>query len=161
MEIRPARGAEHKILSGIAKASKAHWGYSDEAMAYWETELTISPESIAGHPTFLAEVDGSIAGFFQLARAGNGIEIDHFWVSPDFMGQGVGRALLAHAAEQAAALGFACLEIDADPHAEAFYLACGASPTGRAIAAPVAGDPQRCRPQLLISLNANPNRKGG
>ena len=124
MEIRPARCAEHDILSGIARASKAHWGYSAEAMAGWDAELTISPESIEQCPTFLAEIGGVVAGFFQLASARDGIEIDHFWVSPEFMGRGVGRALLERARVEAADLGFETLEIDADPNAEAFYLAC-------------------------------------
>ena len=153
MEIRAARRSEHEILSSIARASKAHWGYSAEAMAGWEQELTITADSIATRPTFVAEVDGHVAGFFQLASVEQGIEIDHFWVAPAFMRLGVGRALLRRAAEQAANLGFTRLEIDADPHAEAFYLACGARPTGAVIAAPVPGDPERCRPQLLIDLN--------
>lgn len=153
MVIRPAAGTEHEILSKIAKASKAYWGYSPEAMAGWEQELTFTAESIAKQPTFLAEVDGSVAGFFQLARTDSGIELDHFWVHPDFMGRGIGRALLEHAGAQAMTLGFDRLEIDADPHAEAFYLACGARRTGQVIPAPVPGNPERCRPQLLIDLN--------
>jgi hypothetical protein len=40
--------------------------------------------------------------------------------------------------------------IDADPHAEAFYRACGALRIG-GVAAPIDGQPQRVRPQLVLS----------
>ncbi len=152
MEIRRATSAEHQLLSSIARESKSHWGYSDADMAAWAEELRVSARSIERQPTFAAETDGQVTGFFQLAQTNGGIEIDHFWVLPAHMGEGVGRALLARAVEEAAELGFRELAIDADPHAEAFYLACGAVGTGVTVAAPTASDPQRRRPQLVLAL---------
>ncbi len=152
MKVRAALAHECDVLSDIAGASKAHWGYSPEDLARWASELVISEDSIAQRPTFLAEADHVAVGFFQLSETGNGIEIDHFWVAPEFMGRGVGRVLLECAAAEARALGYSNLEIDADPNAKAFYLACGAIDTGKFIAAPTASDPDRVRPQLLLSL---------
>jgi hypothetical protein len=43
--------------------------------------------------------------------------------------------------------------IDSDPNAEPFYLACGAERTG-AIPAPIAGQPARVRPQLVVRIRA-------
>ena len=161
MNIRRARRGEHRVLSEIARESKAHWGYSESDMAAWQDELTISPASIESRPTFIAEIDGNIVGFFQLACARERIEIDHFWVLPACMGRGVGRALLARAADEAALLGFSELDIDADPNASEFYLACGASDTGHAEAAPLQGDPERARPQLVLALNVAPAESVG
>jgi hypothetical protein len=70
------------------------------------------------------------------------------------MGRGVGRALLERAAIEAALLDYRELKIDADPHAEAFYLACGAARTGTSVAAPISTDPGRRRPQLALELDA-------
>jgi len=66
------------------------------------------------------------------------------------MARGVGRLLLIHALEAAARGGAAEVTVDADPHAESFYLECGAVRQGD-IAAPVAGQPTRVRPQLAFS----------
>ena len=76
-------------------------------------------------------------------------QLEHFWVAPENMGCGVGRALLAHAVGIAASGGAQALAIDADPNAEPFYLACGALRVG-AVAAPTEGAPSRARPQLLL-----------
>ena len=43
------------------------------------------------------------------------------------------------------------LHIDADPHAERFYLACGALRVG-AVPAPLEGEPQRVRPQMALAV---------
>ena len=77
-------------------------------------------------------------------------ELEHLWVHPDWLRRGIGRALLARAMEAAAEKGEAALLIDADPHAEAFYLAAGAQRVG-AVAAPIAGQPDRVLPRLLLA----------
>jgi GNAT superfamily N-acetyltransferase len=101
----------------------------------------------------VCEARGSLAGFYQLSVDEGQCELEHLWVRPEFVGQGMARLLLAHAMEQAAYLGANHLSIDADPIAERFYLACGAVRTG-AIAAPVEGEPKRVRPQLRIGVAA-------
>lgn len=151
MIIRAARPGEHAVLSGIAMAAKAHWGYPAEAMARWRPGLTVTARSIAQQPSVLAELNTRIAGFFQLLPTDTGIELDHLWVLPVFMRRGVGRALLAAALQTADELGYDALCIDADPAAEGFYLAAGAVRIG-AVAAPIAGHPRRIRPQLRLAV---------
>ena len=67
------------------------------------------------------------------------------------MRRGIGRALLAHAAGTARAGGDSAILIDADPNAEAFYLACGAA-RGGSVAAPIASEPERVRHQLSLQV---------
>lgn len=150
MRVRPAIEEEGSALSAIAYAAKAHWGYPASVLAAWAPDLTISAESVARHPTFVCEVEGLLAGFYQLVLSEGACELEHLWVHPAFMRRGVGRQLLAHAVEHASRCGVPYVSIDSDPNAEKFYLACGAVRTG-AIAAPIEGDPTRTRPQLRIS----------
>jgi hypothetical protein len=51
------------------------------------------------------------------------------------------------------AAGIGELHIDADPHAEAFYRSHGALRVGQ-LDAPIANQPQRVRPQLLLRVAA-------
>jgi len=151
MHIRKAHVAESDTLSAIAYASKAHWGYPPAVLDSWRHDLSISADSIARHPTFVCEVRGEIAGFYQLILGEGECSIEHLWVLPSFMGKGVGRSLLAHAVEQAARCGATHVAIDADPNAEQFYVACGAVRCG-VVAAPIDGEPERVRPQLRIGI---------
>jgi GNAT superfamily N-acetyltransferase len=153
MAIRRAQVDEHEVLSRIALEAKAHWGYCAEDLARWKADLTVSAISLAHQPTFVAERGRCIAGFFQLSFASDDPELEHFWVLPEFMGRGVGRALLGRAVQDAAERGHIKLVIDADPNAERFYTACGAVRTGEK-PAPVVGQPNRVRPQLVLSANA-------
>lgn len=149
--IRPARQEEAPALSALAFESKAHWGYAKAQLAVWKADLTLSPDSIEKLPTFVAETGNGIAGFYQLSTAASGWALEHFWVRPRAMHRGIGRALLAHAASVATAAGSNELSIDADPHAEAFYLASGAQRVA-VVSAPVPDDPGRVRPQLRLPL---------
>ena len=151
VEIRRAREDEAATLSGVARASKAQWPYPAAQIEVWLSDLTVSPEQIAAHPTYVAECDGEIAGFYQLLTQEDAWILEHFWVLPAHMGKGYGRALLEYAAALARHGGARILSIDADPYAEPFYRACGARTVGTK-AAPIEGLPDRVRPQMLISL---------
>jgi len=149
MQIRAALATEAGELTQIAFSAKAYWGYSNALMEIWRSNLIVSAESIHHLPSFVAEVHGRIAGFYQLKTTATPWELDHLWVRPEYMRQGIGRALLAHATQQAMAAGVPVLAIDSDPNAECFYLACGAHRVG-SVAAPLAGNQKRIRPLLEI-----------
>jgi GNAT superfamily N-acetyltransferase len=150
MQIRRAVAEECETLSALALRAKGHWGYTARQLEIWRPSLTISGEAVAAHPTFVAQIDMEIAGFYSLLGSQARWELDNLWVAPERVRQGVGRTLVAHALETAAAGGADQLYIDADPHAEAFYRACGALRIG-AVAAPIEGEPSRVRPQLVLS----------
>jgi ribosomal protein S18 acetylase RimI-like enzyme len=152
VRIRPARVHEADLLSDIAIRAKGHWGYSPADLARWHGELVVAPSAIAARPTWVAQIDEPVVGFYQLQAGAAQWALEHLWVLPEGMGQGVGRALLRHAVRLAADRGAIALAIDADPHAEPFYLACGARRVG-AVVAPVQGHPERVRPQLLLTTS--------
>lgn len=151
INVRRACEGEASILSAIAFDSKSHWSYSASQLAAWRGDLTVSANTISSCPTYVAEVGTTVAGFFVLVPSCPHWKLEHFWVSPSCMGRGVGRALLSQAANIAAQGGAAAIAIDADPNAEPFYLARGARRVG-SLAAPIAGSPDRERPQLLLAI---------
>jgi GNAT superfamily N-acetyltransferase len=150
MLVRRAQVEEHQVLSHIAVEAKAHWGYCADDLARWKADLIVSSDSLVRLPTFVVELDGEIAGFCQVGFTQQAAELDHLWVLPAHMGKGVGRALLDRALREVAACGYGDLLIDADPNAEGFYVACGAVRTGEK-PAPTVGQPNRVRPQLVLS----------
>jgi GNAT superfamily N-acetyltransferase len=97
-------------------------------------------------------IDRRPVGFYALNEGPNPTSLEHLWVLPERIGHGIGRALFQHAVGRAATLGATSLTIEADPHAEPFYLHMGADRVGE-IASEVA-DLRRELPLLTIDLSS-------
>ena len=130
MEINRAKPEDAETLTQIAHAAKRHWGYPEDWIESWRDVLTMRPEFIAGNSSYCAmEYDRPI-GFYVLTNESDGLHLDHLWTLPEAMHRGIGRALLAHAVEEARRTGCSCLKIEADPNAEGFYTRMGAHRVG-------------------------------
>ena len=130
MRIIRAKPSEAATLSAIAWAAKGFWNYSSNWMEQWREQLTITPNFIAENETFAAIINRETVAFHALLQRANVLRLEHLWVLPNWMGQGIGRALFRHAAERAAARGARGLTIEADPNAELFYRRMGAVRSG-------------------------------
>jgi len=159
MQFRRAVEQEADTLSKVAFESKASWAYSTAQLSAWEEDLAVQARTIAAFPTYVVESEAEVLGFFVLIPMPGHWKLEHFWVLPAAMGRGIGRAMLKFALGIAAREGATALEIDADPNAEQFYLACGAVKVG-SLVAPIEGLPDRTRPQMLLSIEQpNPSFK--
>ena len=140
VRIRPARPGEAGALTDLAYASKRFWGYPEEELDACCGPLTVSADYIREYAVFVAEDDTTSLGFFSLIPTDRTrvIELDHFWVRPDGMGRGVGRAMFWRARDEALRRGMRTLFIVSDPNAEEFYLRMGATRTGEV--PPCSGD---------------------
>ena len=118
------------MLSEVAFAAKQHWGYPAEWMAQWRDELRLTPEYISAQPVYVAKQAGKIVGFFGLNLLGDGKHLEHLWLRPAYIGQGLGRALFIEAVRQARIARVTELRIKSDPNAESFYLRMGAVRVG-------------------------------
>src|SRR5688572_19752206 len=118
MKIARACGRDAGALTEIAFAAKRHWDYPESWIRRWEGILTITPEYIDRHLTFVAVKDEAIVGFYAVHLEASDAQLDHLWVLPSCMGRGVGRMLFQHAVELARASGANRLSITGDPHAE-------------------------------------------
>jgi GNAT superfamily N-acetyltransferase len=138
-------------LSRIAFESKKHWGYPADWMEAWSDALRIDPEQIAFNPTYAALRDEAILGFYLLRTGNESAVLEHLWIRPDQMGEGIGRRLFEHAIEQARVLGVKLIEIESDPNAEGFYCRLGAKRI-RTVSGTVAGCAREI-PVLHYDLN--------
>jgi GNAT superfamily N-acetyltransferase len=82
--------------------------------------------------TWVARVDDRAAGYFELERQGDAMEIAYFGLLPAFIGQGLGGALLTRAVHRAFELGASRVWVHTctldHPQALANYVARGLRP---------------------------------
>lgn len=143
--LRAGREDEAEALSELALRSKGHWGYDRAFLDACREELRLRPGEVAARRTTVAEQDGRILGFATLEGDGPEGELGMLFVDPEAIGGGVGRLLYRHVLAEAGRLAFTRLTIEADPHAEPFYLAMGAQRIGEA---PSGSIPSRALPLL-------------
>ncbi len=150
MIIEPALPEHASTLTEIAVNAKRHWNYPERWIEIWLPSLTISPEYISEHETWIAVVETSPVGFYSLNKDGEFLWLDNLWVLPGFMGQGIGKQLFQHALERSRALGESVLKIEADPNAQSFYEKMGVRKVGESHSQ-VDGQP-RILPIMEINL---------
>jgi GNAT superfamily N-acetyltransferase len=155
LRIRRAQPADAAVLTRLALTSKAVWDYDASFMAACRAELTIAAHSISRQPTHLIERQGLALGFYQLRIDGAVAEVAQFFIAPGVIRRGLGRRLWAHLELAARAAGATRLQVDSDPHAEAFYLAMGMRRVGEAPSGSIAG---RMLPRLAKELAQGDSR---
>lgn len=124
--LRRAIPSDAPILTSVATSAKAHWGYDQPFLDACRAHLTITPSDISNGVYMVAEQNGEIVGFYQIAGTPPAATLDHMWVAPDEIGKGIGRALWADLLKTAQRAGFEYINIEADPYAEGFYVKMGA-----------------------------------
>ena len=145
VDIRPARKDEVGLLSELALRSKGHWGYDAAFLEACRAELIITPARIDTETVWLAVRAGEVVGFSSLLVEGEDAELTDLFVDPDHIGSGVGRALWDRTVATSREMGADRIRIEADPHAEQWYLSRGAARVG---VAPSGSIPGRMLPVL-------------
>ena len=107
------------------RASLGNAGDRDALLAHPEA-IELPAEQIASGRVFVAEWDGTLAGFAAVEpRADGDGELDALFVDPEMQRRGIGRALIEHCAEFARKEGSLALHVVGNPHAKTFYEECG------------------------------------
>jgi GNAT superfamily N-acetyltransferase len=130
VDILPATPHDADALTRIAFAAKRYWGYPESWIQHWRDSLTITREFVRNNGVYAAVSGGGPCAFYALTGAGGELELEHLWVSPGWIGSGVGRLLFEHAMREATRREANAVAIEADPNAEGFYLRMGARRVG-------------------------------
>lgn len=124
--IKEAFVSDASFLTQIALKSKSVWGYPQQWLDLWRDELTIDESYINNNHVYCVVNDDNVIGFYALVNKDeNVIELDHFWLLPDYTGMGFGRKMLAHAKMNCNRMGFERIMLVSDPNAVDFYLHMG------------------------------------
>jgi N-acetylglutamate synthase-like GNAT family acetyltransferase len=93
--------------------------------------VALPDQQIDAGQVVVAERDGLIVGFASvLPRADGDSELDGLFVEPEQWRNGIGSALVAQCIAMARAQDSAILHVIGNPHAAAFYSACGFDQSG-------------------------------
>ena len=125
ISIHRALAEDAAALSQIAFAAKAHWGYPERWLEIWKPQLTFSSEYFEQNESWMAEEDGVPMGFYTLQDKAGNAWIENLWVSPEFIGRGIGKQLFLYAAELSRQRDYKTLQLEADPNAVGFYKKMG------------------------------------
>ncbi len=110
------------LLSRTSFASKRSWGYPEEWMSLWKTDLEVTEDYISKNKVvkvFDAEV---FIGFFAIIHEEeNTATIDHFWLVPQKLKQNYGREIFKYIMEYASSRDYERLSLVAEPNAKGFY----------------------------------------
>jgi GNAT superfamily N-acetyltransferase len=118
-EIRPFQEEDEALLFGLASLDR---GADERTLAVLERETV-----------FVAEVEGTPAGYVALERDAETVRVDQLFVSPEHEAEGVGRQLIEFAEGYAIWQGAATLQVVVrgdDERAVTFYRGRGFTPCG-------------------------------
>ncbi|WP_111978662.1 GNAT family N-acetyltransferase [Algibacillus agarilyticus] len=117
------------ILCDTLITSKGYWGYSQEQLDIWRSNLKFEAEYLA-HNTVKLVMEGSdVIGFYAIVK-GDINELDHLWLLPAVIGKGNGGLVFEQVLLECKLLDINAFYITSDPDAEGFYLNKGAIKVG-------------------------------
>jgi ribosomal protein S18 acetylase RimI-like enzyme len=130
--IRKAKSEECSVLTDISFAAKHVWNYPEKYFETWKEELTITEEYIQRNTVRVAEMEGTILGYYSIVEnkqdfwAGKvfvmaGHWLEHIFIRPDCIGKGIGTRLIKDIQKNCRNLGVKKIYIFSDPHANGFY----------------------------------------
>lgn len=131
--ITRAQPAEAAALRQIAIAAKSYWGYPGHLIETWAATPIITSAAIKRDVVFVARSDTTPIGWGRLLVEQTPAILEDLWVTPAWIGCGVGRLLLRYAIAICSERGIAQIELDADPNALGFYLRTGGVVIGERI----------------------------
>jgi GNAT superfamily N-acetyltransferase len=150
LKIVHATPDQAEALTQIAFTAKRHWGYPERWIQIWSPLLTITPEFLEKHETYVAYIDGQPVGFYAISKENEKANVEHLWVLPGYMGKGIGAELFRYMLSRCKELGVHALEVESDPNAQGFYERMGAIKVGEVVGE-VDGQP-RILPLLEVNL---------
>ena len=140
--------AKHtELLRDVLITSKGYWGYSQEQLEKWRSNLKFEEEYITRNTVKLILKDKEVIGFFAIVKGDSDV-LDHLWLLPKAIGKGYGNLAFEQIISECDRLEISNFDIVSDPDAEGFYLKKGALKVGE-----VYSEPQkRMLPKLKFTV---------
>lgn len=119
------------LINRLMRAGKGYWGYEEEGLDRFMKIFAISDEAYFDK-TFgsIMEFPQEIIGYYLFKIHEKELELDHFFLDTQFIGQGYGRYLWEHCIEAAYQKGWNTFFFSSDPHSRGFYERMGAVQSG-------------------------------
>jgi GNAT superfamily N-acetyltransferase len=131
LSFRLARRPERARLEALQMRASLNNHGDRAALLANPDAITLPDQQIEAGQVVVAELDGRIVGFASvLPRADGDSELDALFVEPDKWRNGIGGALIAQCIAMARAQDSTILHVIGNPHAAAFYSACGFEQSG-------------------------------
>lgn len=128
--VERAQAGDSGALSDLAARSEAHWGYDAGFMERFRTIYGLSGDFINSNPTFTAQENDRIVGFYALVEGEPVTSLEYFFIEPEYIGKGYGKELWKHMVQSCRKFGIRELDIVTSPQAKAFYTKLGAVQVG-------------------------------
>ncbi len=142
--IRIIRAREQCLdaINGLIARSKAYWswpkGYLEQALPFHR----VSPAYVRSNPCFeVLDAHDKLIAFVSLVVSDARVILDNLWITPELIGNGIGRLACEHVFRFARGRGWTELWVLPDPPAEGFYVKTGFSDTGERVPSRVPGGP--------------------
>ena len=130
LTIRKAKTDEASVLTDIAIKSEAYWGYDPDFMDSFRSIYSVTEKFIDENPTYVAEEDGNILGFYGVSGGGDGVELEYLYVSPEYIGNEIGKLLWDHMDKYCRESNVDRIILVTSPQAVGFYTKQGAVQVG-------------------------------
>lgn len=119
------------LLNQLIREGKGYWGYPENGLErFFQTFGIANGTYFEKGFGFLAETEDQVMGYILFKFQEDRLELDHFGLDTQFIGQGYGRPLWDHTVMIAQAEGWKEFMFWADPHALGFYEHMGAVKVG-------------------------------
>ncbi|MEL6306231.1 MAG: GNAT family N-acetyltransferase [Bacteroidota bacterium] len=121
MHITRAQTSDAKAITELTLRSKNYWNYGEAQIEAWYDELEVSEAFIRSNAVHKLLWNDQIAGFYAYTLESNKAVLEFLFIEPDFIGKGIGKALMKHFLQEMHLLKVGSITLDADPNAEGFY----------------------------------------
>jgi GNAT superfamily N-acetyltransferase len=129
-------------INALIARSKAYWAWPVEYLEQALLLHRIDADYLLRHHNFeVRDTRDELVGFFSVAASDDRVVLDNLWVSPEWIGQGIGRRACEYAFKFARDHEWTQLWVMPDPPAEGFYLRLGFVDTGERVSSRVRGGP--------------------
>lgn len=128
---RHAKDFDIPSINQVLKASKGYWGYDEVFMNAFMEQFGLNEKYLLDNTVFVMFKSDFIIGFFSFVlHEDRSLELDHFFIHPDFIRQGYGKQMWEIGCNVARDLGADEFTLWADPEAESFYVKMGCEKIG-------------------------------